>query len=113
MGRIDRFTSRVDAELARSSLEAAGIPTSVAGDDLGGLHPEIPFGIGGTAVVVPDDRHSEARAVLDATPDPEPGHTADDGSAIRRWGPRSIAFKAVAGLMLTLVLIQALHPLLF
>lgn len=58
--------SRIDAELGRSVLEAAGIPVYVSGDDLGGMHPEIPFGIGGTAVVVPDDRYQEACAILDA-----------------------------------------------
>jgi hypothetical protein len=63
--RIERFSSRADAELARTVLEDAGIPAYVSGDDAGGLHPEIPYGIGGTAVVVPDDRYAEAIAVLD------------------------------------------------
>lgn len=66
MGRIERFTTRTEAEIGRSVLEAAGIPAYVSGDDAGGLHPEIPFGIGGTAVVVPDDRHREAIEVLDS-----------------------------------------------
>ncbi|GEM_PF-2621392 len=65
MGRIDRFMSRTEADLARTVLEDAGIPAYVSGDDAGGLHPEIPFGVGGTAVVVPDDRHREACDVLD------------------------------------------------
>ncbi|MFA9431066.1 putative signal transducing protein [Egicoccus sp. AB-alg2] len=64
MGRIERFTSRADAELARSVLEDAGIPAYVSGDDAGGVHPDIPFGIGGTAVVVPDDRQQEAERLL-------------------------------------------------
>jgi hypothetical protein len=63
--RIERFASRTDAELARTVLEANGIPAYVSGDDAGGLHPEIPYGIGGTAVVVPDERYDEAIAVLD------------------------------------------------
>jgi hypothetical protein len=63
--RIERFASRADAELARAVLEANGIPAYVSGDDAGGLHPEIPYGIGGTAVVVPEERYAEAIAVLD------------------------------------------------
>jgi hypothetical protein len=66
MARIERFASRTHAELARTVLVTAGIPAFVSGDDAGGLHPEIPYGIGGTAVVVPDHRYEEAIAVLDA-----------------------------------------------
>jgi hypothetical protein len=65
MTRIERFASRADAELARTVLETNGIPAYVSGDDAGGLHPEIPYGIGGTAVVVPEDRYAEAIALLD------------------------------------------------
>jgi hypothetical protein len=63
--RIERFSSRADAELARSVLETNGIPAYVAGDDAGGLHPELPYGFGGTAVVVPEDLYREAIAILD------------------------------------------------
>ena len=66
MGRIQHFTSRTDAELARAALVDAGIPAYVSGDDAGGLHPELPFGIGGTAVVVPDEHDEEARRLLQA-----------------------------------------------
>jgi hypothetical protein len=65
VARIERFASRADAELARAVLETNGIPAYVSGDDAGGLHPEIPYGIGGTAVVVPEDRYAEAIALLD------------------------------------------------
>lgn len=65
MARIERFTSRMHAEMARSVLETNGIAAYVSGDDAGGLHPELPYGIGGTAVVVDDDRYDEAIALLD------------------------------------------------
>lgn len=65
MARIERFTSRMQAEMARSVLETNGISAYVSGDDAGGLHPELPYGIGGTAVVVDDDRYEEAIALLD------------------------------------------------
>ncbi len=77
--RIDRFTNRTDAELARSVLEAHGIPAHVSGDDAGGLHPDIPFGIGGTVVVVPADRYAEAIAILDqAAPGDDGGSSGTD-----------------------------------
>ena len=69
MTRIERFTTRTHAEMARSVLEANGIPAYVSGDDAGGLHPELPYGIGGTAVVVPEDRYDAAIALLDRTLD--------------------------------------------
>lgn len=65
MARIERFTSRIEAEMACAMLTANGIDARVSADDAGGVHPEIPFGIGGTAVVVPDDQLEEARELLD------------------------------------------------
>lgn len=63
--RIDRFTSRVDADVACAMLQARGIAARLSGDDGGGIHPDIPFGIGGTTVVVPRDQYDEAIALLD------------------------------------------------
>jgi hypothetical protein len=65
MARIERFTSKAEADLACGLLSDNGIPARVSGDDVGGVHPDIPFGIGGTAVVVPDDRLQHALALLD------------------------------------------------
>jgi hypothetical protein len=66
MARIDRFTSRVHAELARGLLTSNGIEAIVLADDAGGNRPEISYGIGGTVVVVPDGQLEEALALLDA-----------------------------------------------
>jgi hypothetical protein len=68
VARIDRFTSRMQAEMACGLLQANGFHARVSADDAGGVHPDIPFGIGGTAVVVPDDEYREAIALLDAEP---------------------------------------------
>ncbi|MEX2504078.1 MAG: DUF2007 domain-containing protein [Egicoccus sp.] len=65
MARIERFTSRIHAEMAKSVLETNGIAAYVSGDDAGGLHPELPYGIGGTVVVVADERYEDALAILD------------------------------------------------
>lgn len=65
MARIDRFVSRADADLACGLLQVHGIDAFVSGDDAGGMRPDIPFGIGGTAVVVADEDLEEALAILD------------------------------------------------
>ena len=65
MARIDRFVSRADADLACGLLQVHGIDAFVSGDDAGGMRPDIPFGIGGTAIVVADEDLEEALAILD------------------------------------------------
>jgi len=65
MARIDRFVSRADADLACGLLQVHGIDAFVSGDDAGGMRPDIPFGIGGTAVIVADEDLEEALAILD------------------------------------------------
>jgi hypothetical protein len=85
MARIDRFTSRVQAELARGLLTANGFDAIVLADDAGGNRPEISFGIGGTVVVVPDHQLEAALALLDTVADAPFGDEAgvdepfDDG----------------------------------
>jgi hypothetical protein len=135
--RIERFASRADAELARAVLETNGIPAYVSGDDAGGLHPEIPYGIGGTAVVVPAERYDEAIALLDeefgadaveaaeleaaalaASPEgadaagpptsvPAPTVITHAAPATRRSGRARPAFSLVVGLMLVAMLLTA------
>ncbi|MFO7777784.1 MAG: DUF2007 domain-containing protein [Nitriliruptoraceae bacterium] len=65
MARIQRFSSRVDAEVAASMLTARGIEARVVNDDTGGMHPNLAFGHGGSEIVVPDDQLEEATALLD------------------------------------------------
>ncbi len=65
MARIDRFTSRVEADIACGLLRVHGIDAFVSGDDAGGVRPDIVFGIGGTVIVVPDDQLDDALALLD------------------------------------------------
>jgi hypothetical protein len=66
MARIDRFTTRAQAELACGLLTANGFDAIVLSDDAGGMRPDIGFGIGGTVVVVPDPQLEQALALLDA-----------------------------------------------
>lgn len=80
MARIERFTSTVEAELVSGLLRAHGFRAYVASDDAGGLHPELPYGLGRVAVVVPDEDLADALALLDseaADVDPQ-----DEGTAV-------------------------------
>lgn len=70
MARIERFTTRTEAEMARGLLEAHGIAARVVADDAGGNRPDIAYGIGGTVVEVLDEDLHEALEVLDAPAGP-------------------------------------------
>ena len=65
MARIDRFTSRAQAQLACGLLNAHGIDAYVSGDDAGGAYPQLAYGIGGVVLVVPDAQVDAARDLLD------------------------------------------------
>lgn len=69
MARIDRFTSRADAQVACGMLVAHGIDAYLSGDDAGGVFPQFPYSLGGTVVIVPDEQEDEALALLDVQPD--------------------------------------------
>jgi hypothetical protein len=76
VARIQRFTNRTQADLACGLLVAHGIDALVMVDDAGGMRPDISFGIGGVAVVVPDEQLDEALELLD-TPDAFDDHDGD------------------------------------
>lgn len=65
VARIDRFTSRAQAQLACGLLTAHGIDAYVSGDDAGGAYPQLAYGIGGIVLVVPDEQVDAARDLLD------------------------------------------------
>ncbi|MFZ0492012.1 MAG: DUF2007 domain-containing protein [Acidimicrobiia bacterium] len=88
MERIAEFTHRAEAELARASLEADGIPALLVGDDAGGVYPgALPVYL----LVDPGDR-DRAREVL------EPMHPSE--------GPLtdSIPGWAILGLILAVLI---------
>lgn len=58
------FTDRTEAEIARSLLEAEGIPAAVAADDLGAEGPGMTFGKPIDLVVEAEDVE-RARELLD------------------------------------------------
>ena len=57
------FNSHIDAELARSALEAAGIDSMIAADDAGGQRPHMSFSQG-VVVMVREEDAEAAREVL-------------------------------------------------
>ena len=57
------FDTETEAELARSTLEAAGIRATIAADDVGGALPSLDITSGIRVMVMPDDE-ARAREVL-------------------------------------------------
>lgn len=78
---VATFTSRIEAELAASRLEALGIPASVAADDAGGALPSLQLGGGATVLVAAEHRY-RAQELLGETPEPK---TAAPRSAALGW----------------------------
>ena len=71
---VGTFPARIEAELAASALEAAGIESMVTGDDAGGTQPGLWEARGVAVLVKPEDQRA-AREILDTpaavTPDAE------------------------------------------
>ena len=60
MKTIKRYPTRVEADLARIALDAAGVPAVVVGIGVG-----MEGGIDGVQLLVPEDQIDAALAVLD------------------------------------------------
>ena len=59
---VKTFLNRVDADLAKGALEAAGIDALVRADDAGGTRPGL--WMGGVALLVREADANEARRLL-------------------------------------------------
>ena len=68
---VHTFPDRIEADLAASALEAAGIESMVAADDAGGTQPGLWEGQG-VALLVRQEDEREARAILDTPANVEP-----------------------------------------
>jgi hypothetical protein len=62
---IEKFTSRIEAEMAAGLLESEGIEALVLADDAGGLYPMLQFLRGVRLLVAPEDE-AQAREILKA-----------------------------------------------
>ena len=69
---IADFPNRIDADIARSALEASGIDSIVSGDDAGGVQPGL--WMKGVRLLVREDDADRALTVLNQDPlePPEP-----------------------------------------
>lgn len=73
---IRTFLNNVDAELAKSALEAAEINAEIRADDCGGVRPHL--WMGGVALLVDDEDASEAADVLSTIFEADPGVAVDE-----------------------------------
>lgn len=62
---VASFLTRIDADLARTALEAAGIEATVSADDAAGMRPHL--WMGGVRLLVNTADLDRARAVLAST----------------------------------------------
>lgn len=60
---VEKFTSRMEAELAAGLLEAEGIQAFVSADDAGGAYPQLQYLRGVELIVFPEDEE-RAREIL-------------------------------------------------
>ncbi|NNF08030.1 MAG: hypothetical protein HKN21_14800 [Candidatus Eisenbacteria bacterium] len=68
---VATFAGEIEAELAKGSLEAAGIEATIAKDDCGGMRPELQFS-GGVSLLVHQNVAEEARRILTTPSEPAP-----------------------------------------
>jgi hypothetical protein len=60
---VEKFTSRMEAEMAAGLLEAEGIQAFVSADDAGGAYPQLQSLRGVELIVFPEDE-DRAREIL-------------------------------------------------
>jgi len=65
---VHTYLNKMDAELALSALEAAGIHALIRSDDCGGVRPSL--WLSGIELVVRADEAADAVAVLDTPSEP-------------------------------------------
>lgn len=65
MRAVKRYSTRVEADLARIELDAAGVPATVVGIDAA-----MEGGLGGVQLLVPDEYVEAALRVLDGSHGP-------------------------------------------
>lgn len=100
--RIGGFTSRFEAEIARTFLEAEGIATAVSADDAATGSFDVSFGPAGAVLVVAagDERRArellaEVRASADGHVDPQRSRTRSSATTLRGLATALIALALV------------------
>jgi hypothetical protein len=65
---VGTFLNHIEADLAKSALEAAGIDAMILSDDCGGVRPHL--WMGGIRLLVRDEDAQRALEILDVTEAP-------------------------------------------
>jgi len=64
---VDSFSGQIDAEMAKSALESAGIESMIQSDSAGGMRPHLAWAGGGFKLLVRTEDEEAARQVLEPT----------------------------------------------
>jgi hypothetical protein len=64
---IDFFNGQIDAEMAKSALESAGIESMIQSDSGGGMRPHLAWASGGFRLLVRAEDREMAHKVLEPT----------------------------------------------
>ena len=64
---IHSFGGQIDAELAKSALESAGIESMIQSDSAGGMRPHLGWASGGFKLLVRQEDEEAARKTLEPT----------------------------------------------
>jgi hypothetical protein len=65
---VQTFGSQMDADMAKSALEAASIDAMIQADTAGGMRPHLAWSSSGFKLLVREEDAAAAREVLEAPP---------------------------------------------
>jgi hypothetical protein len=65
---VQTFGSQMDADMAKSALEAASIDAMIQADTAGGMRPHLAWSSSGFKVLVREEDAAAAREVLESPP---------------------------------------------
>lgn len=99
MERVGKFSHRVEAELARASLESEGIPALILADDAGGTYAGLPV-----YLLVETHDADAAKRVLEPMHAGGPVPSSFDDEAIGTSDMSSLPWWASAGLIVAVLI---------
>ena len=67
---VDSFGGQIDAEMAKSALDSAGIESMIQSDSAGGMRPHLAWAGVGFQILVREEDLIEARNILDLPAEP-------------------------------------------
>jgi Putative prokaryotic signal transducing protein len=68
---VQAFATEMEAVIARSALESAGIVASIRSDSAGGMRPHLGWSTGGYELLVREEDEDTAREILNLPDDSE------------------------------------------